>query len=121
MMRLTEEWFEACFYKEAPQADGRDGLQHGVPFHEAQGLLAYCPCAYGGVEARAHHIMVPFANPPSGIPLTPNHGPTARGNPNHHPRWTMAGTSLEDLSIAPSLDIGDPGCWHGFITNGHIT
>lgn len=121
-MRLTEEWFEACFYKEVPLENGTAGLKRGVPFAEAQGLLMYCPCAYASVEPRAHHIMVPFGNPPSGIPLSSDHGPSARGNPNHHPRWTMAGTALEDLSVAPSIDVGgDVSCWHGFITNGHIT
>lgn len=31
----------------------------------------------------------------------------------------MSGNSLEDLTVTPSVDVGNDSCWH--ITNGEIT
>jgi hypothetical protein len=90
----------------------------------AQGILFQCPkcaeaCEMGEEDGRrfargAHYIAVFFANP-QGAPVAPHEA-------DHNPRWTMSGTSVDDLTLSPSvnLDTGpDGGCrWHGFVTNG---
>ncbi len=138
MTRLTDEWFEAGFYGEVTVTDGwSEAHDDGRPltFAEAQGLFLWCPCGFGlldghGVErypldlslnkGRPHGLIVPFANPPSGVQLPPDHGPVSRDG-SHHPRWTVSGSGLQDLTITPSIAVGkDPECWHGFITNGEI-
>jgi hypothetical protein len=137
--RLTDPWFEAEFYGEVAHDDSwRIAHEDGSPmtFNEAQGLFIWCPCGYGVLDAdgnerypldlslnrgRPHGVLIPFANPPSGIPLPPEHGPVSN-NDSSHPRWTVSGTSLHDLTITPSVVVGkNPGCWHGFIRNGDIT
>lgn len=36
-------------------------------------------------------------------------------------RWEMTGTSLDDLTLRPSILFSPPGCaWHGYITNGEL-
>jgi hypothetical protein len=32
----------------------------------------------------------------------------------------MDGTGLSDLTLSPSVDVGEPSCWHGFIRNGEV-
>lgn len=119
---LTDPWFEARFYGEASASCHRylDSIEG------AQGLLLWCPCGYGKAEfpidgGRPHAIMVPFANPRNAPPLPADHGPCSRVDRNVHPRWTMSGTSLADLTCTPSVAVGDPECWHGYITNGQVT
>lgn len=33
--------------------------------------------------------------------------------------WKVVGTDFATLSVFPSIN--EPGCWHGFVTNGQIT
>jgi hypothetical protein len=146
---LTHPWFEAHFYNEAtdkghrgewefehlhPEPYGIDWLPYVVPFAQAQGLALWCPCGFGMLDkdggeryptdlihnkGRPHGIIVPFANPPSGIPCHPEHGPISRSGT--HPRWQVSGTGLADLTTAPSIAVGDnPECWHGWITGGSV-
>lgn len=137
--RLTDPWFEARFYGEA-NADRGFLLAHEdgslFAFSESQGLFLWCPCGYGALDkdgkerfpldlslnlGRPHGVMVPFANPPCGIHLPANHGPVSRDKATH-PRWTVGGSGLHDLTITPSIAVGDnPQCWHGFIRNGEVT
>jgi hypothetical protein len=36
-------------------------------------------------------------------------------------RWTVSGTGLADLTLAPSIHLSGPGCgWHGFVTAGEV-
>lgn len=114
--RLDDPWFEAEFvggaaesgsYRRLPSIDG------------AQGVFLWCPCAYGN-DQRAHGLIVSFANP-RGAPAAPgNFGMRAR-NGGPPPRWQMSGSGLGDLTLAPSVDVGEPSCWHGFIQNGIVT
>ncbi len=120
-MRLTDTWFEAEFYGNATATSHR---RQGGRIEGAQGVVLYCPCAYGRDEG-AHGLMIPFANPRNAPQCPDGHGPVARKarpeDPDVHPRWTMQGSGLHDLTITPSVDVGSPSCWHGFITNGEVT
>ena len=122
MPKLTDPWFEAEFYGEATVLSHR--LQ-GNKIEGAQGLFLWCPCGYGKKEfpvegARPHGVMIPFANPRNAPELPECHGPTSKDG-KHRPRWTMTGTGLEDLTITPSVDVGNNSCWHGFIKNGEVS
>jgi len=78
---------------------------------EAQGLEFNCPRCSNG-----HSIHVAFRD--RGV--LDHHGSRdSSGNPT---RWAVSGTSLEDLTLSPSVDctISNPNCWHGHITNGQI-
>jgi len=77
---------------------------------EAQGVIFNCPKCWfmDGDPSKAHSILVWFADrnvPDMAVP---------------RPRWHAEGTSLKDLTLRPSIDLG-AGDWHGFITNGEIT
>lgn len=114
-MRLTDPWFEAEFYG---NASAHTHHRQGDNIEGAQGILLFCPCGYG--TDRAHGLMIPFANPRN-APLPPrDHGPCTRNNSDEHPRWTMSGSGLHDLTLTPSVDVGNDSCWHGFITNGEV-
>ena len=137
-MTLTDPWFEAHFYGEVSE-DGGFRLKRAdgspMPFSAAQGLFLWCPCGYGALDkdgkerypldlslnlGRPHGLLVPFANGPGG-PVPASHGPLSRDG-STRPRWTVSGTSLENLTTAPSIAVGPAAseCWHGFITNGEI-
>jgi hypothetical protein len=136
-MRLTDAWFEVRFYGEVNGDSIRLVHEDGSPmkFSEAQGLWLWCPCGFGlrdkdGKElypldlslnlGRPHGLQIPFANPPSGVQLPPDHGPVSRDGLSH-PRWNVSGSGFDDLTITPSIAVGkDPECWHGYITNGEI-
>jgi hypothetical protein len=135
--RLTDPWFEAGFYGEVDKKSWRENHEDGSPmkFSESQGIFLWCPCGYGLLDkdgkerypldlslglGRPHGLLVPFANPPSGIVLPADYGPIGRDKKTH-PRWTVSGTSLEDLTISPSIAVGEnPECWHGYIQNGEV-
>lgn len=136
---LTDPWFAARFYSLAAAGSWYEGTEGSrVPFSGAQGLRMWCPCGYGalrpdGSEAfptdlsqnrgRPHAILVPFSNPPSGIPVPADHGPVGRDGKTH-PRWKVGGTGLHDLTTTPSIAVGggkgETECWHGYITNGIV-
>lgn len=116
-MKLTDPWFEAEFYG---HVSGGGFQRQGAQIDGAQGLFLWCPCAYGR-DQFAHGLIIPFANPRNAPQLPPTHGPTMRGNPSVRPRWTMSGSGLDDLTLTPSVDVGDPSCWHGFVTGGIVT
>jgi hypothetical protein len=137
---LTDPWFAARFYGHVGDRSWwEQNPTTGAPlsYGEAQGLFLWCPCGYGKLDkdgaelypldlslkrGRPHGLLVPFGNPPSGVPLPADHGPIGRDG-IHRPRWTVSGTSLADLTTTPSIAVGPPNneCWHGFITNGIVT
>lgn len=139
MPRLTDPWFEAHFYGEIA-ADGSFRFHYEdrspMAFAQAQGLALWCPCGYGELDkdgkerfpldlslnlGRPHGLLIPFANPPSGVPVPAEHGPLSRDGKTR-PRWTVSGSSLADLTLTPSVAVGpaDKECWHGFITSGEV-
>lgn len=135
--RLDDPWFEAGFICKA-ETDGSYRVHHegGSPikFEESQGLRLWCPCGYGSKDSggetlypldlslncgRPHGVLIVFANPPSGILPPISFGPTNKSGQTH-PRWTVVGNCLGNLTLSPSVDVGNPSCWHGFIQNGII-
>lgn len=110
---LSDAWFEARFIKDSTaQGHRRQGALEG-----ADGIFLWCPCAYPD-DQRAHGLIISFANP-QGAPPAPNDAGSCDrdGVPK---RWTMTGTGLKDLTLSPSVDVGNPSCWHGFIVNGEV-
>lgn len=75
------------------------------------GITFECP--------RHHHtphedfLGVWFANPIDGGPPAPPDGTNTA-------RWQRAGDTFETLTLTPSVDCSQVGCWHGFIRNGEI-
>lgn len=118
MPKLNDPWFEAEFYGNVSS----NGLTRQESMEGAQGLLLWCPCGYGKPEypvqgARPHAVLVPFLNP-RGAPKVPDdHGPHKDGIPV---RWTVSGSGIADLTISPSIAVGKPDCWHGYITSGEV-
>lgn len=121
-MRLTDSWFDAAFIGRidpvtlgySSNFDSRQP-EHAIPFAEAQALILWCPCGYGHPKypidgGRPHAIIVPFRD--RGVP--DNYGPIGRDKKTR-PQWGVSGTSLDDLVITPSIDAGEPSCWHGHI------
>jgi hypothetical protein len=63
-----------------------------------------CPVCRGGDAA--HEIMIAFEGR-----LTKQDG---LGN-----TWLVSGTSLDDLTLSPSIQVRSAPCqWHGFVRNG---
>jgi len=90
----------------------------------AQGIMFQCPkCAEGkerGEEGGrrfvrgAHYILCWFSNPRE-APTIPAEWYKGIA------RWEMTGTSLDDVTLRPSILVQGPGCgFHGFITNGDV-
>jgi hypothetical protein len=98
-----------------------------------QGVLFQCPKCAAGMDvvehegrrgfAGAHYIAIWFANP-CNTPVAPQDADA----PPHH-RWIVSGTSLDDLTLSPSVNLDVVGggdgsihmdiCrWHGWVTNG---
>lgn len=75
-------------------------------FADAQGVLFDCPKCLG------HKIMAWWPNAPSQL----------AGDPSGGKRWNASGTSLDDLTLSPSILLTSPeGCgWHGFVRDGKI-
>jgi len=76
---------------------------------EAQGIFFLCPKCFvtnGNSNVGTHGILIWFNN--KNVP--PEYTPT--------PRWDFTGTSLQDLTITPSILIKASCAWHGFIRNG---
>jgi hypothetical protein len=85
------------------------GWQDVSVLSEAQGIYFLCPhCFKKNGSIGTHIILVWFANRNVPIDKTPSY------------RWQAAGSSYNDLTISPSIDLGIDE-WHGFITNGEIT
>ena len=141
---LTDPWFEAEFYggvfENRPCSETDPSCCHSVNhltsgyrrqggnIEGAQGIFLYSPCSFGvdkGIETRswrtsyrgAHGLLIPFSNPRNAPNVPDGHGPQSRDG-KRRPRWTMSGTGLADLSLTPSVAVGEPECWHGYITSG---
>lgn len=119
MAKLTEPWFEARFLR-----TNADGGHHFLDdLDGADGLFLWCPCGYNKLEfpldgPRPHGIIVSFKNPINAAEAPLNGGSQSRdGSPS---RWIVEGTGLTDLTLRPSIDVGAPSCWHGFITSGEV-
>lgn len=81
--------------RELPTADGAGGGRYT------------CPCG-------EHGVVIPFSNPLNGSKLSGYGG-----------GWERAGSTVEDLTLAPSIrTVGGPAphaeCAHYFIRNGDV-
>lgn len=115
--RLSGPQFDASFIR-AIEEQGQTAAcwQHqGNQIAGAQAVYLLCPCGQG------HSLVVPFSNPQGAQPASDNFGMRLRGNPlAPPPRWAMGGASLADLTLTPSVSVGDPECWHGWIQGGDV-
>jgi len=83
-----------------------NGLEHKPDAKHAHGLWLECPGCHN------HRILVWFANPLSPPPVDETHSPPGR--------WTRSGTTLGDLTLAPSILIIQPCGWHGWVRDGKV-
>ena len=117
--RLTDPWFEATFLTETTAK----GHRECDTLEDADGVQFWCPCGFGKPDypidgARPHGVIVSFGNPRRVPVPPPDAGSQSRnGGPS---RWTVSGTGLHDLTLSPSVAVGTPECWHGWITNGEV-
>jgi len=106
-MLLTELEPEFCV------ATGNGSFRRVPTFAEAQGILFLCPSCFSRNDGKGvHSVLVWFRD--KGVP--PEMFPA--------PRWVATGTSLEDLTISPSINLvtpDQPNEWHGWIINGNVT
>lgn len=104
---------------------------------EADGLMFLCPLCYWRVRDKvldalhgttgditietvealglgAHLVWVSFAN----RGLADDAG--TRGASGTPSRWSVSGSSFDDIALNPSILVSHPCGWHGFIENGQI-
>jgi hypothetical protein len=95
----------------------RDKLHHVERMAEAHGVSFLCPKSFAQNNGPigTHNVLIWF----SGSPVPPEIG---RNKDGQTVRWDSSGTSLDDLTLRPSiLEQAGPCCWHGFVTNGDAT
>lgn len=113
-IRFREENSEEMFARGV--ANPSFFLEHVPALNEAHGIRFICPksLATHGGKAGAHSVQVYFAGSP-----VPNHiGVNKNGEPV---RWNASGTSLDDLSLSPSIQEQDSVCgWHGFVGSSGV-
>ena len=102
-MRLVD--LEAEFVATTEQ-----GYQRVETFAEAQGVAHLCPKCFAenGGDVGTHWCISWFAGRNTPSTAVPS------------PRWQASGSSLEDLTLAPSIQIVGGCNWHGYIQNGAI-
>jgi len=84
-----------------------EGFRDVDTVDEAQGVIFLCPKCYvaHGGSIGTHAVICWSPKAPASIPPGPA-------------RWTITGTSLDDLSLSPSIQLTSGCMWHGFVTNG---
>jgi hypothetical protein len=100
---------EGEFFVVAPDKSGFNRVDNVT---QAQGVWFLCPKCFAenGGNVGTHSVLIPFEN--RGVPAEFCPG---------LPRWTLAsGKGLTDLTVTPSILVGLPCGWHGFITNGDV-
>lgn len=117
-MRLVDLEPEFVRYRTDTGPSGvRQILSPAANLAEAQGVMFLCPVCFArnGGSVGTHLIAVTF----HGRGATDDQG--SRGRGGQPSRWHATGSSAEDLTLTPSIDLGPGGCgWHGFITNGDV-
>lgn len=103
-----------------------------------QGIQFQCPTCSEGLERGeedgrrfvrgSHYVLVLFSNP-RGVEAAPADA-HHRNDGTQSPRWEVSGSSLDDLTLKPSINCDIPwkddkgvehpsSCkWHGFVTAG---
>lgn len=91
-------------------------LEHVSTMAEAHGIRFLCPKSIASHSGKvgAHSVQIYFVGS-----QVPNHiGVNAKGDAV---RWTASGTSLDDLSLSPSIQEQDNICgWHGFVGSSGV-
>lgn len=88
-----------------------DGVYHvrTDALAQAQGVRFLCPkCFAANGGAVGTHMVLCWA---PGVPADAEPGPG---------RWPMTGTSLEDLTLTPSIQLNGGCAWHGFVRDGEV-
>lgn len=80
-----------------------EGWRDVDTFAEADGVIFDCPLCGG------HKITVFSTEAPAELEAAPN-----------GKRWTLSGTSLDDLSATPSIQLTSGCMWHGHIRDGEV-
>lgn len=93
---------EAVFIRPTPT-----GYREVDRFADAEGVLFLCPTCFekNAGPIGTEIIIAWFVDVPK--VLSPGPG-----------RWKPTGTSLEDLTLTPSINVAQEH-WHGFIRGGH--
>lgn len=90
---------------EGVRKKGPDGTLVSVPRRERIGVAFDCPCGCGD------RCLIPFENPEDGLGAV---------EPDK-PAWHREGTSLDALTVRPSIQRLGGCAWHGFITDGEVS
>lgn len=99
------------------------GYRYADTLTEAQGVWFLCPVCWrqNSGSIGTHGVLVWFRDRGVADDQAPGPG-----------RWNVSGTGYQDLTLAPSIDIGrgkdgtptkcqnEPG-WHGHVANGEVT
>jgi hypothetical protein len=108
-MRLSDGWmFQFVRYE-----DGGKSLPKVATAQEADGVMFTCPlCASDSVDTsdgkRSGHVVLCWFV--GKVPTDASPGPG---------RWTFSGSTIEDLTLNPSVFLNGVGCgWHGWVKNG---
>ena len=91
-------------------------LEYVSKLSEAHGIRFICPKSFATHSGKigAHSVQVYFA----GSPVPAHIGVNQKGDAV---RWVVSGTSLNDLSLSPSIQEQNSICgWHGFVGSSGI-
>jgi len=86
------------------------GLRKAATLSEAQGVVFLCPQCFTKNKGKVgtHSVVCWFRG--RGVPDDLSPGPG---------RWDATGTSIDNLTLNPSVSLPDPGCgWHGWVREG---
>jgi hypothetical protein len=98
---------------------------HVETIAEAHGVRFLCPKCFAenGSAVGTHGVIVWFAG--RGVPDDAEPGAAyAPGQSAGYPqgraaqRWTVSGSTFNDLTTKPSIALRGRCAWHGFVTNG---
>jgi len=104
---MTLDQLEATLIEWSPNGHWRNVST--VP--EASGVMFLCPKCYtkNGGPIGTHQVICWFRD--RGVPDSEIPKPG---------RWLVSGTSIKNLTLAPSVQLGGPCRWHGFVRDGAI-
>lgn len=113
-LRCRQESAEEMFARGVDKASFF--MEHVSALSEAHGIRFICPKSFAthGGKVGAHSVQVYFA----GSPVPAHIGVNQKGDTV---RWNVSGTSIDDLSLSPSIQEQDSICgWHGFVGSSGV-
>jgi hypothetical protein len=114
LIAYSQETAESTFQRGV--ATPADMFRRVDMLSQAHGIHFLCPKAFASNSGPVgtHRIQVYF----SGSPVPPHLGKNKQGETV---RWNVSGSSLDDLSLTPSIQEEDPTCgWHGFVGSSGV-